>query len=206
MCMESRKMVLMNLFAGRHGDADVENRLWTQWGKERLGRIERVAWRRVPYHMTIDTKRGFAVWHRELSPAFSDIREGWDGEGDDEGDQEGENICVPVADSCWRTAETNAILLSNYPSIKNKRKPGFLPVFIVLRIPLPMSPTRVGGIVLERSSSTPGSLSWIWGYFESKLGNLGGKIGNCRLAQWNFCVLVFFLPFICYCLFFRVLK
>ena len=25
--MESRKMVLMNLFAGQHGDTDVENRL-----------------------------------------------------------------------------------------------------------------------------------------------------------------------------------
>ena len=70
---------------GGSGDADVENRPWTQWGKERLGRIERVAWRHVHYHVEIDTRRGFAVWHRELSPVFCETREGWDGEGDNEG-------------------------------------------------------------------------------------------------------------------------
>ena len=40
--MESRKMVLTNLFAGSGEDADIENRLVdTVGGKERLGRIER---------------------------------------------------------------------------------------------------------------------------------------------------------------------
>ena len=32
-----RKMVLVNLFAGSNGDADIETDLWTQWvGKERV--------------------------------------------------------------------------------------------------------------------------------------------------------------------------
>ena len=39
--MESRKMVLMNFLQGRNRDADIENRRWTQQGKERVPRIER---------------------------------------------------------------------------------------------------------------------------------------------------------------------
>jgi hypothetical protein len=35
--MESRKMILMNLLQGRNRNADVENGLWTQWRKERVG-------------------------------------------------------------------------------------------------------------------------------------------------------------------------
>ena len=34
--------------------------------------------------------------------------------------QEGGDICIPIADSCWCMAETNTTLLSNYPPIKNK--------------------------------------------------------------------------------------
>ena len=34
--MESRKMVLMYLSQGNNGDADIENRLWTHGGKERV--------------------------------------------------------------------------------------------------------------------------------------------------------------------------
>ena len=36
--------------------------------------------------------------------------------------QKGGNICILIADSCWCLAETNTILQSNYPSIKNKFK------------------------------------------------------------------------------------
>ena len=35
--MESRKMVVVNLFAGQEERPDIENRLWTQWGKEKVG-------------------------------------------------------------------------------------------------------------------------------------------------------------------------
>ena len=38
---------------------------------------------------------------------------GWEVQG-------GGDVCVPITDSCWCTAETKAILESNYPSIKNK--------------------------------------------------------------------------------------
>ena len=45
--MESRKMILMNLFAGSSGDT--ENRLVDTVGKERMGQIERVAWKHIQY-------------------------------------------------------------------------------------------------------------------------------------------------------------
>ena len=50
--MGSRKMVLMNLFAGqqwkhRHKRTD----LWPHWGKERAGQTERGAWRQIHDHM-----------------------------------------------------------------------------------------------------------------------------------------------------------
>ena len=34
--------------------------------------------------------------------------------------QEGGDMCVPMADSCWCVAETNTILRSNHPPVKNK--------------------------------------------------------------------------------------
>ena len=51
--MESRKTVLMNLFAGSKGDTDTENTLTdTDVGrKEREGRIERVTLKDMYYHM-----------------------------------------------------------------------------------------------------------------------------------------------------------
>ena len=39
-----------------------------------------------------------------------DNLEGWDGMGGGRGDQEGGDMCVPVADSCCFMAETNTIL------------------------------------------------------------------------------------------------
>jgi len=70
---ESRKDCQSN------GDTDIENRLWTQRRKERVGRIQRAAWKHTPYmetctlygniHITLPyvTASGeFAVWLREL--------------------------------------------------------------------------------------------------------------------------------------------
>ena len=49
--MESRKMILMNLFSGQQWDADIENRLMVIAGgkKERVGleQMERVAWKHI---------------------------------------------------------------------------------------------------------------------------------------------------------------
>ena len=51
--MESKKMVLMKLFAGQRGDTDRENRLEDVAGagrKERVGCMERVPWKHMlPY-------------------------------------------------------------------------------------------------------------------------------------------------------------
>ena len=48
--MESRKMVLMNLFARAAGDPDIETDLWTQWGKVLgVGHIERVTLKHIHY-------------------------------------------------------------------------------------------------------------------------------------------------------------
>ena len=51
---------------------------------------------------------------------FCDNPEGLDGVGIGREVQDGGDICVPMADSCWYMAETNMILQSNSPPIKNK--------------------------------------------------------------------------------------
>ena len=43
---------------------------------------------------------------------------GWKGRGREV--HKGGDTCLPMADSCWCTAETNTALWSNYPLIKNK--------------------------------------------------------------------------------------
>ena len=45
--MESRKMALMNLFSGQQWRCRPRSDWWTQWGKERVEQIERVAWKQV---------------------------------------------------------------------------------------------------------------------------------------------------------------
>ena len=46
--------------------------------------------------------------------------EEWDGVGSGREDQGEGDICIPMADSCCYIAETNTLLLSNYPPNKNK--------------------------------------------------------------------------------------
>ena len=110
-CLESRKMVLMSLFAGqqwrrRHREQTCEHsggrRGWDALSEEH-GYI----------HMTIckiDSQWEFALWCREFSPVLCDNLEGWDRVGCGKEVQEGVDICIPVADSCWCMAETNTIL------------------------------------------------------------------------------------------------
>ena len=45
--MESRKMVLISVFAGQQGRQRGAHR----WGKERVGQMEKVAWKHKYYHM-----------------------------------------------------------------------------------------------------------------------------------------------------------
>ena len=60
-----------------------------------------------------ENQREFAVWLRELKPLKQGLcnnLEEWDGAEDGREVQEGGDICVAVADSCWCLAETNKIL------------------------------------------------------------------------------------------------
>ena len=43
-------------------------------------------------------------------PLLYDNLEGWDGVRDEKEVQEGEDICIPMADSCWCMAETITLL------------------------------------------------------------------------------------------------
>lgn len=49
--MKSRKIVLVNLFAERKGDAGIENGLVDMMGKERVEQIEKIALRYIHYHV-----------------------------------------------------------------------------------------------------------------------------------------------------------
>ena len=57
----------------------------------------------------------FSLWGLKQMPSGAfDL----DGVGDGRGFQEGGDICIPMADSCWYMAEANTILKSNYPPVK----------------------------------------------------------------------------------------
>ena len=58
----------------------------------------------------IDGQREFAVWLRKLKQGLCINLEGWDGEEDGREVQEGGDIYIPMADSCWSLAENNKIL------------------------------------------------------------------------------------------------
>ena len=52
--------------------------LWTQWGKERVGRIERIAWKHtLPY--VIQKEMEICFVDTELNLVLCDNLEGWDG-------------------------------------------------------------------------------------------------------------------------------
>ena len=53
-------------------------------------------------------------------PGICDNLEGWEGAGGGRGVQEGGDMCIPMADSCWCMAKAIRILKSNYPTIKNR--------------------------------------------------------------------------------------
>ena len=57
----------------------------------------------------IDSQWEFAVYLRELKHGLCINLEVWKGEGDDRDVQEGEDICISMANSCWGLSE-NKIL------------------------------------------------------------------------------------------------
>ena len=58
----------------------------------------------------IDSQWEFAVCLRELKQGLCINLEDWDGDGDGREVQEGEAICIPMADSCLGLIENNKIL------------------------------------------------------------------------------------------------
>ena len=73
-------MVLMNLFAGQEWRC--RSREWTvdAGGKERVGQLERVAWKHIQNDAE-NRRRKVAASHRELNLVHCDVLEGWDGVG-----------------------------------------------------------------------------------------------------------------------------
>ena len=99
--MESRKMVLKNLFTGqqwrnRHGEQ-------TYGHGERVREGEMYAESNMDTHITTcktDTQQEFAVWLRKFKQGLCINLEGWEGERDGREVQNGGYICIPMSDSC----------------------------------------------------------------------------------------------------------
>ena len=98
--MESRKMVLKNLFTGQQWRNRHREQTYGRW--ERGGKGEIYEKSNMETHITIcktDSQWEFAVWLRKLKPGLCINLERWDGEGDGREVQKGGEICIPMADS-----------------------------------------------------------------------------------------------------------
>ena len=99
--MESRKMVLKNLFAGQQRRN--RHREQTYGHGEKGGEGEMYVNSNMETYITIcklDSQQEFAVWLRKLKQGLCINLEGWDGAGDGRKLQKGGDICIPMADSC----------------------------------------------------------------------------------------------------------
>ena len=79
--------------------------MWTQCGKERVGRTERLALTSIVCKR--DSLWEAAVQHKELSPVLCADLEQWEGDG---GHGRVRGPCIHTADSHFCTAETNTTL------------------------------------------------------------------------------------------------
>ena len=104
-------MVLKNLFTGQQWRN--RHREETYGHGEKGGEGEMYGKSNIETYITIckiDSQWEFDVWLRKLRQGLCVHLEGWDGEGDRREVQEGEDMCVPMADSCWGVTENNKIL------------------------------------------------------------------------------------------------
>ena len=97
--MESRKMVLKNLFTGQqwrnrhreetyqHGERGGEGEMYEKSNMETYTTI-----------CKIDSQQEFAVWLRKLKQGLCINLDGWDGEGDGREVLEGADIFIQMAD------------------------------------------------------------------------------------------------------------
>ena len=99
--MESRKMVLKNLFTGQQWRN--RNREQTYGHGERGAEGEKYGKSNMETYSTIrktDSQREFAVWLRKLKQGLCVNLEVQEEEGDGREVQKGGDICIPMADSC----------------------------------------------------------------------------------------------------------
>ena len=109
-------------FEGSNGETDIENRPKDMvGGEEREG--EMYGKSNMEIYNTIckiDSQWVFAVRLTELKQWLCDNLEGWDGDGDERRVWEGQDMCVPMANSSWCMTENHKILQSKYSSLKEK--------------------------------------------------------------------------------------
>ena len=101
MYIESRKMVLKNLFTEQQWRN--RHREQTFGHGEKGGEGEMYGKSNMEAYITIckiDSQQEFAVWLKKLKQGLCINLEGWDGEGDGREVQTGGDICIPMADSC----------------------------------------------------------------------------------------------------------
>ena len=110
--MESRKKVLMTYLEGSSGDTDIENRLVDTVGEGVGGMNGKSVMETytLPYAKYIASGNLLYVWCSKLksSAHWPSEGRGWGGRWEEH--QSGGNICIPMTDSCWCTAEINTML------------------------------------------------------------------------------------------------
>ena len=98
--MESRKMLLKNLFTGQQWRN--RHREQTYGHGERGGEGEMYGKNNMETYITIckiDNQQEFAVWIRKFKQGLCINLEEWDGEEDGREIQKRGHICIPMADS-----------------------------------------------------------------------------------------------------------
>ena len=119
-CVESRKMVLMNLFAGqqwrcRHWEQNCGHGGGAEGGANTESSLETYTLWYIKWiasgNLLYDARNSKLVLcdHLEVGDGL------WGGREVQEEDRR-----VPTTDSCWCMAEANTMLRSTYPPIKNK--------------------------------------------------------------------------------------
>ena len=99
--MESKKMVLKNLFTGQQWKTDIETRLMDMGrGEKRVRCMERITWK-LTLPSVEQVANGNLLYGSENSEQRLCINlEEWDGEGYGREFQKGGDICITMADSC----------------------------------------------------------------------------------------------------------
>ena len=99
-------------------ETDIKTDFWTQWEKERVGWLERIALKHIDYHMQSWSPVG--VWCMvQGTPSWCSVMTWRVGVAREVGGvPQGGGTCMPMANSCWCMAKTITILKNNYPPVK----------------------------------------------------------------------------------------